>query len=106
MKSKKGAVADKQNPKPEFSLGSRVRITDKGWCFSRFSDMARSMGLKNWREEAPIDNGMEGTVFSIKFHPWAKGHPPYIGITLDNGSGIIMSQKGIVEIPKKPERKG
>lgn len=87
----------KPSTSTQFPIGSKVKITNSGQCYSGYRDMARHMGLDNeWSNDRnPFRNGDVGVVVAKAQHEY-QDSGDVLAVRVENGLGL-MSVKGVVE---------
>lgn len=101
----------KPSTSTQFPIGSKVKITNSGQCYSGYRHMATHMCLgSEWSNgRNPFRNGDVGVVVAKAQHE-SYDHGDVLAVRVENGIGL-MSHKGVVEYeepvvigkPKLPE---
>jgi len=77
----------------KFKIGDKVKVTDPGYIYSSYDEMAGIMDLKNWQPNKGVKNGSVATVIQIERHP--EDLSILIGIRLEDETEHIISEKGL-----------
>lgn len=80
---------------PDWKIGDRVEIIDKGKNYIVYSEAFKKLNFKN-KEQNRCDNGYKGKIFHVCFHPTQ--NDILIAINLNNGGQCLIGYKGIKKI--------
>ena len=84
---------------PEFTIGSRVRITDVAKCFLKFDVMAEKLALGKWTSGMKPIVGSVATVLASSKHP-TDDATMVVGIRSEfDGRDFIIDSKGLAKAP-------
>jgi len=88
---------------PEFNKGTEVCIMNSGFIFSRYQDMAKKLGAKNWKAQRRIKDGVIVTVINscIEDQDGRIGWKRVMYLVKDkNGYEYVAGENGLERIIK------
>ena len=87
----------------KFKIGQRVVVVDDGKTYSTYEEMAKLMGLENWKKENELPNGSEAVIVNVKPHiSWS--NEILYGIQIDNGKQVIIHEDGLELVKQLPSQ--
>jgi len=82
---------------PDWKIGDRVEIIDKGKQYDVYSEAFKKLNFKN-KKQNRCDNGYKGKIFHVCFHPTQNKTLIAIKTSLNNGGQCLIESQGIKKI--------
>jgi hypothetical protein len=87
----------------KFKIGQRVVVVNDGKTYPTYEEMAKLMGLENWKKGNEFTNSTTAVIVNVKPHISWPNEILY-GIQIDNGKQAIIHEDGLELVKQLPSQ--